>query len=49
MAGRVHGADLRVYATVAVEGRSGLVPLLPETVSGDSEAPSVAREGTTQG
>ncbi len=33
MAGRAHGADLRICATVAVEGRTRLVPLAPGTVS----------------
>jgi hypothetical protein len=49
MAGRVHGADLRVYATVVVEGRARLVPLPPGTGSTAAELASPAKEGTDQG
>ncbi|MBV9026825.1 MAG: hypothetical protein JO362_24195 [Streptomycetaceae bacterium] len=49
MAGRQHAADLRIYATVAVEGRARLVPLPLGTVSAITEPASVVKEDTTLG
>jgi hypothetical protein len=45
MAGRANGADPRIYATVAVEGRARLVPLPPEPVSTATKPACVVREG----
>lgn len=49
MACRAHGADLRVCATVAVEGRSRLVPLAPGTVPGVSDSPRVVKQTSDPG
>lgn len=45
MAGRAHGADLRICAVVAVEGRSRLVPLPPGADSTAAESTSAVGEG----
>jgi hypothetical protein len=46
MAGRQQGADQRIRAVVAVEGRSRLVPLPPGANSTAAESTSVVEEGT---
>lgn len=48
MAGRVHGADLRICATVAVEGRARLVPLATGTVSTAAEPSHLVTKTTSQ-
>jgi hypothetical protein len=49
MTGPAHGADLRIYATVAVEGGTRLVPLPPGMVSTAVAPASMAKKGTAPG